>query len=625
MSQTNHWTTLHQRRISRRTMLSASARAGVGAAGLALVGCGDDDDDDDAAVAQAEDQAEEQAEQAEEQAEEQAQAEQAVEDEEAEEQAEEQAEQVEEQEEQAEQAEEEQAEEQAVAADSTDFDRTVRIAIPNAVGGLDPQAAGNYTTTFNPIQHFDRLLTRDLGTQDLLPLAASWEWVDANTAGVFHLKDGMTWHDGAPVTAEDIKFSIERLRGIGPYNDDGVYATGADYVVAAVNDEVTVTDASTIRVPTEVDVTAQASIGFLPLVPKHQIEDVGDAAFNQDAFGGGYFKLKSYTPDEEVVSERFDDYHVDFDESENIHKPWIKEFRQIVRPEPVARVAALEAGEVDLVTRIEVELTADFEDRDEFTVLFDPGCCPHYIFPNTLVPLADGSNPFQDIRVRQAMNHAIDVDLIIQTLGTGQERRGYGISSRQLGAMTLEQATPLTYEYNPEKARALLAEAGFPDGFDTPFYGTVGFFAATDTVAQTVAQMLAAVGIRTELQLDPLPDFRARFAQKDVPGLHYYFGNQSPDPISVINAEVAEGGTLATAMYPESGIQELVEAQRLEFDGVKREAILNELAQKIYTNANWIFLYETVETGVMRSDLAWDVKGNTRDHRYYWAIRPLAT
>ena len=621
MSQTNYWTTLHQRRISRRTMLSASARAGVGAAGLALVGCGDDDDDDDAAVAQAEDQAEEQAE---DQAEEQAQAEQAVDDEEAEEQAEEQAEQVEEEEEQAEQAEEEQAEEQAVAAGGTDLDRTVRIAIPNAVGGLDPQAPGNFVSTFL-LHHFDRLLSRDLATQEIIPQAATWEWVDANTAGVFHLKDGMSWHDGAPVTSEDVKFTIERLRGIAPYNDDGIYATGGDYAVAAVNAEVTVTDASTILVPTETDVTAQSSIGSLALVPKHHVEAIGDEAFNQEAFGSGHFTLKSYTPDQEVVSERFEDYHVDTDETYNVHKPWIKEFRQIVRPEPVARVAALEAGEVDLITRIEVELVSEFEDRDDFKVLFDPGCCPHYIFPNTLVPLPDGSNPFKDIRVRQAMNHAIDVDTIIQTLGTGQERRAYGLGSRQLGAMTLEQATPLNYEYNPEKARALLAEAGFPDGFDTPFYGTVGFFAATDTVAQTVAQMLEAVGIRTELQLDPLPDFRARWAQKDVPGLHYYFGNQSPDPISVINAEVADGGTLATAIYPESGIQELVEAQRLEFDAEKRAGILNELAEKIYTNANWIFLYETVETGVMRSDLDWDAKGNTRDHNYYFAIRPLAT
>ena len=131
MSEHNYWTSLRHRKISRRTMLKASSKAGVGAAGLALVGCGDDDDDDDAATAateQAEEQAEEQAQAQSEQAEEQAQAQ-------AEEQAEEEAE------EEAEQAEpEEEEEEQAVAAaGDTDFNATVRVAIAQAEGGIDWQ------------------------------------------------------------------------------------------------------------------------------------------------------------------------------------------------------------------------------------------------------------------------------------------------------------------------------------------------------------------------------------------------------------------------------------------------------------------------------------------------------
>jgi len=257
---------------------------------------------------------------------------------------------------------------------------------------------------------------------------------------------------------------------------------------------------------------------------------------------------------------------------------------------------------------------------------YDPGCCPHNIFPNTLVPLLeDGRNPFSDIRVRQAMNHAVDVETIIATLGTGQEIRTYGIASRSLGALRPEQREGRTYEFDVEKAKALMSAAGYEDGFDTPLYGTVGFFASTDSVALVVQQSLKAIGINVSLTLDPLPDFRARFAQKDVPGLHYYFSNQAPDPISVINAEVAEGGTLATAIYPESGIQELVEAQRVEFDPIKRKDVMNELAIKIYENASWLFLYETVEAGVMRDHLEWDAKGNTRDHNYYWAIRPMVT
>ena len=133
------------------------------------------------------------------------------------------------------------------------------------------------------------------------------------------------------------------------------------------------------------------------------------------------------------------------------------------------------------------------------------------------------------------------------------------------------------------------------------------------------------VGIRTNLQLDPLPDFRARMAQLDVPGLHYYFTNQTPDPLSVIAAEVAIGGTLAVAEYPETDIQDLVDAQATEFDPAKRAVALNKLAERIYTNASWLFLYETIGTGLMRDDLEWDMKGNARDYSGLWGIRPLVT
>ena len=297
-----------------------------------------------------------------------------------------------------------------------------------------------------------------------------------------------------------------------------------------------------------------------------------------------------------------------------------------MRPEPVARLAAIQAGEADVTPSLEWELVQDFVDEPGFEVLFDPGCCPHTIFPNTLVPMFDdGSNPYRDIRVRQAMNHAVDVETIYTTLATGREQRAYGIGTRQLGGMQPDQSGPLTMEYNVEKAMQLMDAAGYADGFESDFYGTAGFFAWTDQIALSVQQYLDVVGIRTNLQLDPLPDFRARMAQRDVPGLHYYFTNQSPDPFQVINAEVAEGGTLSVAEYPESGIQELVEAQRSEFDPEKRKQYLNELAQLIYTNASWLFLFETVGTGLMSDTLEWDMKGNSRDYGGLWGIRPLVT
>ncbi len=624
MSEQNYWQRMRRSRMSRRALLRASSRAGVGAAGLALVGCGDDDDQDAPVTVSRAQQQQQQQEQpaAAQQADQQQQQQQA---------AEQQAQQADQQQAQAQQqqAEQQQAVQAAPLAreGDTDWERTVTVAVPNAVGGLDLMGPGNLTLKWNGPVHFDRLLQFDLVTREIVPHVGHFEWIEDFTAVLMHLNPGHAWHDGTPLTAEDIKFSAERAAGIAPYNESGVYETGSGYTVAAINGEVSVIDGVTARMQVKSEVTAPTSIGSsMPLVPKHLIEEIGDEAYNRSGLSSGPFKLTSYEPDIEVRSARNDNYPIGYEDLNRIHRPWVKEIVQSVRPEPVARLAAIQAGEADLVPSLEWELVQEFVDEPGFEVLFDPGCCPHTIFPNTTVPMfEDGSNPYRDIRVRQAMNHAVDVETIYTTLGTGREQRAYGIGTRQLGGMQPAQSGPLTMVYDPEKSVQLLDAAGYPEGFESDFYGTAGFFALTDQIALSVQQYLDVVGIRTNLQLDPLPDFRARMAQRNVPGLHYYFTNQSPDPLSVIAAEVAIGGTLAVAEYPETDIQELVEAQATEFDPAKRAVALNKLAERIYTNASWLFLFETIGTGLMRDDLEWDMKGVARDYSGLWGIRPLVT
>ena len=621
MSERNYWQRLRRSRMNRRSLLRASARAGVGAAGLALVGCGDDDDDAPPAVAQTRQQQQEQEQSA---AAEQQQQQQQSAPAEQQQQAEQQADQAAEQEQQ--QAEPVQSAPSAREGD-TDWERTVTVAVPNAVGGRDVQGPGNYTLKWNGPLHFDQLLQYDLVTREIVPHVGYYEWIEDFTAVLMHVDPGHAWHDGTPLTAEDVKFSIDRAGGRAAYNESGSYKTGIAYIVDSVNGEVSVIDDLTARIPVRSEVTAPNSIGTtMPLVPKHRIEELGDEGYNRDGLASGPFKMVSFEPDIEVRSVRNDEYPIGYENLNRKHRAWVKEIVQSVRPEPVARLAAIQAGEADVAPSLEWELVQEFVDAPGFEVLFDPGCCPHTIFPNTIVPmLEDGSNPYRDLRVRQAMNHAVDVPTIYTTLGTGREQRAYGIGTRQLGGMQPEQSGPLTMEYDVEKAVQLMDAAGYPDGFESDFYGTSGFFALTDQVALSVQQYLEVVGIRTNLQLDPLPDFRARMAQRDVPGLHYYFTNQSPDPFQVIAAEVAIGGTLAVAEYPETNIQELVDKQATEFDPAKRKAALNELAERIYTNASWLFLFETVATGLMRDDLEWDMKGNSRDYGGLWGIRPLVT
>ena len=279
MSEQNYWQRMRRSRMSRRALLRASSRAGVGAAGLALVGCGDDDDQDaPVAVSRAQQQQQQQDQPAAaQQADQQQQQQQA---------AEQQAQQADQQQAQAQQqqAEQQQAVQAAPLAreGDTDWERTVTVAVPNAVGGLDLMGPGNLTLKWNGPVHFDRLLQFDLVTREIVPHVGHFEWIEDFTAVLMHLNPGHAWHDGTPLTAEDIKFSAERAAGIAPYNESGVYETGSGYTVAAINGEVSVIDGVTARMQVKSEVTAPTSIGSsMPLVPKHLIEEIGDEAYNR--------------------------------------------------------------------------------------------------------------------------------------------------------------------------------------------------------------------------------------------------------------------------------------------------------------------------------------------------------
>ena len=479
--------------------------------------------------------------------------------------------------------------------------------------------------------HFALLLQYDQFSRELVANAGTIEWAsDDYTEALAQVKPGMTWHDGAPVTAEDVKFSFDRTSGIAPYNPDGIFDSHSTWKTASVAGEITVTDEQTVHIPMTRDASAFGLLGTdLPLVPKHIIEEIGDEAYNNFSVGSGPFQLESYEPGDLVRSSRFEGYHVEAGSTHRRHMPWIKELQQIVRPEPLSRVAALEADEADVAMELQVELAESFLDSDDFNVVYSRVDNWHMFF-NTLRPLADGSTPFQDIRVRRAINHAVNIEAIIDSL-TGQEQRSYGVPSGSGGSLTDEQKAELVYEYDPDKARALLAEAGYPDGFHTPLWAHKGIFAGTEEAALIVEQDLEKVGITSDFQADVHSVFRPRLGSigddgiHEAPGMHFYFANHNPDPASYINAEVSAGGSIAMAQIPDSNIQELVEAQRNEFDPAERVKRINELAVAIYEQAIHLFLIEPVSTGVMRKNLEWVNYGAQRNHLNYWGIRPMVT
>ena len=423
---TRHWTQIRRSRLSRRSLLKASARAGVGAAGLALVGCGDDDDDQPAAAqAQQQDQQQQQAMQQQEQPQAQQEAAQQQAQQEAQEQqAEQQAMQQEQQEQTAEEAQAQQEEEQAVADDNIDYNATAigaYGAFPQILDQGSALARGGQSASNN--YHFGAVFPLDPFGSAVPGGLAEWEFVGAE-ALIVRMNEGRTFHNGDAVTAEDIKFTIDRLTGKAEYNPEYNSAWTGELSWTGANE---LLDENTLRIEQgapSVDAANSLALGGFPVFPKNYLEEVGDDGYGQFPVATGSFKFVEWSPDEYIKSVRNDDY---FNDREYAYAPrhaYLAGFEARLIPEIGARVSALEAGEVDLANSIPPDLAVPLGETGDYNVFYHPAQRGlHIKLPMTIEedPYNPGQpNPWRDRRVRIAANLAVDVDAITQNIMTGR-------------------------------------------------------------------------------------------------------------------------------------------------------------------------------------------------------------
>ncbi len=707
----NYWETLRQRKFSRRTMLGASAKAGVGAAGLALVGCGDDDDDaaaidtsavdaaaSDAAAAasaasDAADAAGRAAEAAEsasalaaeaaasEDAEQAAAAAQAAADAAADaaaaaeaagdagaaavaqaaaDAAEAAAQAAREagaedtaagaaaaqaaadaaaaaaaaaQDASAAAAEAAELAAEAVAAveadDMEDMDdmpaageidteATVRLALAADNGGLDPHRSGSQVNYQNSHGVFERSVNVNPDNGNPAPNLLTWELPDEVTWN-FTVKDNVFFHNGQQLSAEDVVFSHERVGGIAEYHGGGEtsdhpggwasarIAFGAQkWASYGQTDDLHWT--LTTNGP---DATIPGSALSVPYVmSKADTVERGDAAVDALSMGSGYMKFVSHTEDTDFVFDRNDDYHIPWSATPtSIAGASYRRQVHLVRPEPLSRVAGMEAGEIDVAYSLTPDVVEPILDDPDFHVgtgwAFNPN---QYLKANWLIPeLNGGPNPFLDERVRKALNHAIDKQAIIDNLMTGEEGFSYTgwRGSAYYPQEALEAIGP--YEYDPDLARALLAEAGYPDGFSTPFHFGIGHIPTEPQVALVIQQDLAAVGVELDMRSYPASEFFAMMRTKEQPGLYFFHNGAIYEPDVMIASQIApdEGGTYAVQVNPD--LDDLRDRTRTALDPEDRAQAIEDLYVAHYKIASYVYLTERFAYHATVGNVEWNL------------------
>lgn len=311
-------------------------------------------------------------------------------------------------------------------------------------------------------------------------LAESWEASEDGKDWTFHLRPNVKFHDGEMLTAEAVKKSIEATAERG----------GASFIWAPLDNIEVVDDLTVVfhmKYAAPVDLIASSLYGAWIVSPKALDAAAQDESYFEAGIeaGTGPYMLESYTPDQEILLTRFDEYWGGWKDNQ-----FDKVLVQIV-PEAVIQQQMLEGGEVDLVTRIPQENYDSFRDRPGYTVLTEPSFFNYVGFFNTLRP------PLDNKLVRQALSYAIPYDDIIAigAKGLGTQSRGPVPAGVWPWSPNVKQ-----YTYDLDKARELLAEAGYPDGGFKLTLTYAAENATEEAFAPLIKDSFAELGIEVEIQ-----------------------------------------------------------------------------------------------------------------------------
>ena len=443
---------------------------------------------------------------------------------------------------------------------------------------IDPKYLKDRTTQNVLRLMFDSLYHRDNDQKAVPWLATSYENPDELTWR-FHLRQGVKFHNGNDFKANDVKFTLGRL-----VEDDSQFST-RKYV-----DRVEVVDDYTVDIITKEPYAAfMTRVVLWHMTDEEYFNEVGAEGFGSNPVGTGPFTFVEWAKDERVVFEANRDYWGG--------SPKIKTVIFTPIPEEATSIAALEAGDVDIIG-----VPPEYVDQapEGIEVVTVPGTRAYFLAMNVNV------EPFDDVRVRQAMNYAIDVESIIENVLNGLARR---LDNPLLPEAFGYIATPV-YSYDPDKAKSLLAEAGYPDGFEMKIDARPSY----KELAEVLVGQLSALGIKVNVVLTEGAAFTALYEPGFTQTYLGSWGNSEADADGMLSKQFysdryscnllgPEGetgfGDLARGCYytgyANAEVDAAVVAAARDTDPEKRKEYYATAVKIIVEEAPWLFLYNPVE------------------------------
>jgi peptide/nickel transport system substrate-binding protein len=414
-------------------------------------------------------------------------------------------------------------------------------------------------------------------------LAESWEFKGKQWE--FHLKKGVTFHDGTPFTAKDVVHSINRILK----DPKSLQKSGLKDIT-----EVQARDDRTVVITTK----APNAVMLDRLTNRFMISkaaaDKFGAEVDQHPIGTGPYKFVSWERNGPLVLTRNDNYWGT--------KPDVKEVVTQKVKEDAARVSGLLAGQGDVINNVPVEEIARIKANPRVRIEKAQGQRMYFLVLNSAY------KPFDNKLVRQAFNYAIDPSAIIQHIyeGNGYVMDG-PVASNVIGTDPQTKRYPL----DPAKAKKLLAEAGYSNGLEVKLYLSPDRYPKASEVCQVIADQLGKAGVKTELVAQ---EFIVFWGKEGVNGgklPFYYVGRPAIDADTVYD-QYFRSGVTKRAMYKNAEFDKLIDEEQKTGDMKKRIALMQQAGKILMDDAPLVPLYQLAEIYGVASNVKWKAKPGER-------------
>jgi peptide/nickel transport system substrate-binding protein len=488
-------------------------------------------------------------------------------------------------------------------------EREVSIGLQAAITSIDPHYHNLSPNNGLLLHIFEPLVKRD-HNQKLVPgLATSWRALD-DTTWEFKLRKNVRFHDGTPFTAEDVLFTLKRVPDVP--NSPSSFATFTKPII-----EARATDPHTLVFKTaSPHVLLPSDMGSVYIVSKLHGEKAATADYNSGkaAIGTGPYKFAEYIPNQRVVMKANYGYW-------GGEEPWDKVTFKILT-NSAARVAALLSGDVHMIETVPTSDIAKLSQDKKYALSDKVSNRVIYVHLNQwndkavpFVTAKDGKpldkNPFKDARVRKALSMAINRDAIADRIMEKKAMPAAQLLPDFFPGTSKKLKPP---KYDPEGAKKLLAEAGYPNGFTMTIHGPNNRYINDAAVCQAIAQFYARAGIEAKVETMPASVYFTRATKGEFGYMVLGWGTESGEQGSSLRSllathDPAKGmGVTNRGRYSNPAFDKMVAEALVIMDEQKREAMIQQAAETVMNDTGLIPIHYEVSTWATTRDMRYTAR-----------------